>query len=67
MSDAADILGRPLTETEEAVLAVHRGLEALVARTDLSPCVEANARHALAATWQIVQSLDLDYQPLPRE
>lgn len=54
-----DLLGNPLTELEKQVAEVHAAVEALARRSDLPPCVEAGARHALAATWQIMNDLDL--------
>jgi hypothetical protein len=59
MTDAKDLLGNPATECERLALAVHDQLRALLRRTDLAPCVRANARFALAATWQIVTDLGL--------
>ncbi len=59
-----DILGNALSDTEQEVLDIHLRLQALISREGLPPCVEANARHALAATWQIVTDLDLTYSPL---
>jgi hypothetical protein len=54
-----DLLGNPLTYVEQEVLEIHERLKALALRDDLPPCVVANARHALAATWQICNDLDL--------
>ena len=54
-----DLLGKPLTELEREVATVHSALEALAGRDDLPPCVAAGAHHALAATWQIMNDLDL--------
>ncbi|MAB88871.1 MAG: hypothetical protein VX913_05740 [Planctomycetota bacterium] len=54
-----DLLGQPLTELEQEVARVHASLEALARRDDLPPCVAAGARHALAATWQVMNDLDL--------
>ena len=61
MSEPRDLLERPLSETERAVLSVHDQLKALLARRDLAPCVESNARFALAATWQMVTDLGLRF------
>jgi hypothetical protein len=61
MPDPVDLLGNPLTETERSILAVHDQLKALVARSDLPPCVSSNARFALAATWQMVTDLALRF------
>lgn len=54
-----DLLGNPLSELEQEVARVHASLEALVRRPDLPPCVASGARHALAATWQVMNDLDL--------
>jgi hypothetical protein len=63
MEPEKDLLGRPLEESERELLALHRQLEALAKREDLAPCVHANLRHMLAASWQIVTDLDLAYEP----
>jgi hypothetical protein len=62
MADTEDLLNRTLTDTERQVLSVHDGLKQLLARADLAPCVRANARFALAATWQIVTDLGLRFE-----
>ena len=43
-----DLLGRPLTEHEHAVLDVYTRLIETLRREDLPPCVAANLRSALA-------------------
>jgi len=58
-----DLLGNPLSYTEQAVLDIRTGLEDLLARDDLPPCVVSNALHAMAAVSQIITDLDLDYRP----
>lgn len=63
MSRETDLLGNPLSYLEQAVLDVHRRLQDLAVMEDAPPCVIANARHALSATWQMVNDLDLDYRP----
>ena len=55
-----DLLGNALTYLEQEILDVHRRLEALATKDDVPPCVAANARHALAATWQMANDLNLD-------
>ena len=54
-----DLLGNPLSELERQVADIHTALEDLARRDDLPPCVEAGARHALAATWQVMNDLNL--------
>lgn len=54
-----DLLENPLSYLEEELLDVHERLEQLALRDDLPPCAAANLRHALAATWQVVNDLDL--------
>ena len=64
MSETAeDLLGAPLSEMERCVLEIHEKLQALLRRDDLPPCVEANTRHALGASWQMVTDLQLDCDP----
>jgi hypothetical protein len=58
---ATDLLGRPLTATEQRVLAVYDELLLLLAEPDLAPSVAANLREAAATLWQVVQD-----QALPR-
>lgn len=48
------------TETERVVLQVYEQLKILA--TDSSPCVRYNARRALAAVWQIVNDLGLEFE-----
>ncbi len=54
-----DLLGNPLTDVEKQVAEIHRAIEALARRDDLAPCVKAGADHALAATWQIMNDLNI--------
>ncbi len=55
-----DLLGRPLGDLEKQVAAIHESLVTLLHRDDLAPCLVANAKHALAATWQMMNALDLE-------
>lgn len=55
-----DLLGQPLTDVERQVAEIHERLTALATRTDLSPVIAGNAAHALAASWQMMNSLNLD-------
>ena len=63
MTERSDLVGNVLSDLERDVLEIHHRLEKLLGRPDLPPCVEANASHARAATWQIVNDLDLDFTP----
>jgi hypothetical protein len=62
--ERVDVLGRPLTASEEQVLAVYVSLKDMAGRTDLPPCVERNVKKALACLWQVVNDLDLEYEQL---
>lgn len=57
-----DLLGRPMTPDEGELLDIYQHLKRMAARDDLAPCVQSNARIALAALWQIVTDLDLSYE-----
>jgi hypothetical protein len=61
---ATDLLGRPLTEQEQAVLDVYQTLKNLAARDDLPPCAARNVRKALASMWQATNDLDLQFEQL---
>ena len=50
-----DVLGHPVTPTEEELLA---------GRADLPPCAARNVRKALACLWQVVTDLDLRFEQL---
>lgn len=56
---AMDLLGRPLTALEKQVATLHQAVTALLRTPDLPPCIAANAAHALACTWQMMNNLDL--------
>jgi hypothetical protein len=58
MSENTDILGTPLTDAEQRLMAAYRTLEAL-ATEDLSPTANANIAEALASLWQVVNNLGL--------
>ncbi len=58
-----DLLGRPLTAVEQEIAEIHQRLRALTQRSDLPPCVSSNAQHALAATWQIMNDLNMPASP----
>jgi hypothetical protein len=59
-----DLLGRPLTDPERAVLAVYQTLKDLAVRDDLPPCAARNVRKALACLWQATNDLDLQFEQL---
>lgn len=60
-----DLLGRPLDATERDIVDVYERLKRLAARDDTPPCVQANARLALSAAWQMVNDLDLVFEEVP--
>jgi hypothetical protein len=55
---ATDVLGTPLTQAEQALLAAYEQLKALLA-LDLPPCAEANVKDAIACLWNAVNDLAL--------
>ena len=59
-----DVLGHPVTPTEEELLALYGALKALAGRADLPPCAARNVRKALACLWQVVTDLDLRFEQL---
>ncbi len=59
-----DLLGNDLTADEAELMELYARLRALAARDDLAPCVSANVRAALAAVWNAVNDLGLDYEHL---
>lgn len=59
-----DLLGNDLTADEAELMGLYARLRALAARDDLAPCVSANVRAALAAVWNAVNDLGLDYEHL---
>jgi len=56
---ATDLLGAPLSADETELLDLYRRLEALAARTDLAPCVEANVKQAMVMLWNACSDLML--------
>lgn len=58
MSDATDLVGEALTDTEQKLMAAYRTLEGLL-ETDLSPCARAGVAEALSSLWQAVNDLAL--------
>lgn len=59
-----DILGKPISEQEVALLDVYQALKKLAAQDDLPPCAARNVRKALAAMWQATNDLDLQFEQL---
>lgn len=57
-----DLLGQKTTDVEREVLRVYNDLKALAVRDDASPCVQRNAKKALACLWQAVNDLDLTFE-----
>jgi hypothetical protein len=56
---ANDLLGRPMTDEEQRLLAAYRELGAIAALGSLPACARANVLEALAALWQAVNDLAL--------
>jgi hypothetical protein len=59
-----DLLGRPLTPSEEQLLDMYQKLKTLAADDRLPPCVERNVKKALACMWQVINDLDLEFEQL---
>ena len=59
-----DLLGKPLSEQEQEILATYDALKSLAARDDLPPCAARNIRQALAALWQATNDLGLQFEQL---
>jgi hypothetical protein len=59
-----DLLGKPLTEQERALLSVYEELKKLAAQDDLPPCAARNVRRALMSMWQATNDLDLQFEQL---
>lgn len=59
-----DLLGQPLTEQEQELLAVYEALKKLAARDDLTPAAARNVRKALASMWQATNDLNLQFEQL---
>jgi hypothetical protein len=64
MDNAKDLLGNPVTELEGEVARIYGDLKALAARDDLPPCVERNAKKALACFWQLMNDCNLEVDQL---
>jgi Family of unknown function (DUF6052) len=59
-----DLLGEPLSASEERLLAVYEELKALCTEEDLPPVAQANVRAALALMHNVVNGLALKYEHL---
>jgi len=59
-----DLLGKPLTEQERALLSVYEALKTLAAQDDLPPCAARNVRRALMSMWQATNDLDIQFEQL---
>jgi len=59
-----DLYGNPLSEVEQEVARLYDALKALAARDDAPPCVERNAKKALACMWQAQNDLNLGFEQL---
>jgi Family of unknown function (DUF6052) len=58
-----DLLGSPMSASEQRLLAVYEELKALCAE-DLPPVAHANVRAALALMHNVVNGLALEYEHL---
>jgi Family of unknown function (DUF6052) len=59
-----DLLGMPLTPSEERLLAVYEQLKDLSSSDELPPMAQANVRAALALMHNVVNGLALRYEHL---
>lgn len=59
-----DLLGSPLSEDEERLLAVYEELKSLAGTEDLPPNARANVAAALALMHNVVNGLALRYEHL---
>jgi len=63
-TSTTDLLGKPLSEQEQEILAAYETLKKLAARDDLPPCAARNIRQALASLWQATNDLGLQFEQL---
>ncbi len=61
---STDLLGNPLTASEERILAVYEELKALAALEELPPNARANVQAALALMHNAVNGMALKYEHL---
>jgi hypothetical protein len=59
-----DLLGHPLSESEQQLLQVYDTLKTLARRSDLPPCADRNVKRALACLWQVANDLNLEFEQL---
>lgn len=59
-----DLLGHETTDLEREILRIYGDLKRLAGRDDAPPCVQRNARKALACLWQATNDLDLTFEQL---
>jgi hypothetical protein len=57
-----DLLGQPLTRSEEQVMHAYEALKALAADPDLPPCTARNVKKALACMWQVANDHHLLFE-----
>ncbi len=58
MSDKTDILGTPMTDTEQKLVSAYDTLMALLDE-DLAPAARAGVAEAVASLWQVLNDLAL--------
>jgi hypothetical protein len=63
-TSTTDLLGKPLSEQEQEILAAYETLKNLAARDDLPPCAARNVRQAHASLWQATNDLGLQFEQL---
>ena len=59
-----DLLGRPVSASDERLLALYTSLKEAAVDPDLPPCVERNVKKALACMWQVVNDLNLEFEQI---
>ena len=64
MATNTDLVGKPLSEQEQAMLNIYEALKKLAAQEDLPPCAARNVRRALASMWQVTNDLNLQFEQL---
>ncbi len=61
---STDLLGNPLTDSEQRILAVYEELKSLAALEELPPNARANVQAALALMHNAVNGMALKYEHL---
>ncbi|MBV9120482.1 MAG: hypothetical protein JOZ39_07220 [Chloroflexi bacterium] len=61
---AVDVLGRTLNGQEEELMRLYDGAKALLAKSEIPPCVRRNVGVALAALWNATNDLGLQFEQL---